>query len=101
MESIGSIGSGRVGQAHLVRVALLGEKQLAVMGELLLARVAGDQREEVRRAPVPLRPQDPPEPLPSSWREPNAPETWMSTSASGRSTAKFPTFDSTMRFSAP
>jgi hypothetical protein len=42
---------------------LLGEKQLAVMGELLLARVAGDQREEVRHAPIPLRPQDPPEPL--------------------------------------
>src|SRR5450759_3091187 len=31
---------------HLVRVALLGEEQLAVVGELLFAGVARDQREE-------------------------------------------------------
>ena len=29
----------------------------------------------------------------SSWREPNVPDTWISTLASGRSMAKLPTFD--------
>ena len=31
----------------------------------------------------------------SSWREPNEPDTWMATDASGRSIEKFATFETT------
>ena len=36
-------------EPYLIRVALLREKELAVVGELLLPRVAGYEREEARR----------------------------------------------------
>src|SRR5690554_5601202 len=47
----------------LVAVALLGEEPLAVLRELLVDGVAGDERVEVGRQPALLRPQEASQPL--------------------------------------
>ena len=86
----------RVRVEDRVAVALLGEEALAVLREVLVDGVAGDERVEVRgagrdsfgRSRRPRR-------CASSCREPNDPETWMATVASGRSIEKFATFDTT------
>ena len=51
------------GVDDVVAVALLGQEQLAVGGEVLVARLAGDQRVEVRQRAVRLGAQDAPEAL--------------------------------------
>ena len=47
-----------LGDLDPIGIALLGEEQLAVVGELLLPGVARDEREEVSRPAVGLRAQN-------------------------------------------
>ena len=91
--SLSLAGSTSALVEDLVAVALLGQEQLAVVGEVQLAGVAGHQRVEVGRLAVALGRRMRPSRCASSWREPNVPETWISTLASGRSMAKLPTFE--------
>ena len=87
---------------NLVAIPLLGQEKLAVVGEVHLAGVSGDERVEVGHVVAPLGPQDPAQSRwASSWRLPKVPETWIITLASGRSMAKLPTFDRTIRLTSP
>ena len=67
--SLGSVGGRSAGVQHVVGVddpvgvALLGEEPLPVGGEVGVDGVAGDDRVEVRGAPVALGPQHPAEAL--------------------------------------
>jgi len=90
-----------VGVEDLVRVALLGEEELAVGGEISVAAVAGDERVEVRGRAVALRARMRPSRCGSSWREPEVPLTWIATLASGRSMAKLPTFETMSTGASP
>ena len=86
----------------LVAVALLGQEQLAVVGEVHLAGVAGHQRVEVGgRSPLPWAGGSGPAAGPPPARLPKVPETWISTLASGRSIAKLPTFERTRCRTSP
>ena len=78
-----------------VAVALLGEEPLAVLREVLVDGVARDERVEVRREADSFGRSRRPRRCASSWREPNEPDTWIATVASGRSTEKFATFETT------
>ena len=84
-----------------VRVALLGEEALAVRGVLLIERVAGDDRIEVRRAAhpasaaAPVRAAAPP---PAATR---TSRTWIATAASGRSIEKLATLLTTRPAHSP
>ena len=73
-----------------------------MVGEVHLAGVAGDQGVEVGDGPSPpLGRRIRPSRWASSWRLPKVPETWIITLASGRSMAKLPTFESTIRRTSP
>ncbi len=73
-------GSARLGQQFAsiqngIRVALFGEKELAMVSEIQLPGVARDQRIKMGDFSGRLRPQNSPERCASSWREPKVPET--------------------------
>ena len=70
-------------------------------GEVGVDGVAGDHRVEPGRPPVPLRPQQPASRWASSCREPNDPDTWIATPASGRSMEKFATLLTTSSRTSP
>ena len=90
-----------VGVDDPVGVALLGQEPLAVRGEVRVDRVAGDHRVEAGAPPSALGRSSRPSRCASSCRDPNVPDTWIATAASGRSMEKFATLETTRSSISP
>ena len=78
-----------------IRVPLLGQEPLPMRRVLLVHRVARDHRVEPCAASIGLRPQYAAQALRFLLAGTEGPDTWIATLASGRSTEKFATFDTT------
>ena len=93
-------GQDVVGVDDAVGVALLGQEALPVRGVVLVDGVARDDGVACTTS-VGLGARIRPSRCASSCRDPNVPETWIATAASGRSTEKLATLETTSVGTSP